>query len=142
MIALVKRLGLLVLFFTLFFACEDESPSLIDVPEALVGEWRQVSEVNANCPDPANNGTEAKSCSVNDCLEYTFKADGTLTRRSVEDGNRNVETNTFTLNGAELFVERGSGLDTFTYELFENQLNLIYRDERTGCTVIQVFEMN
>ena len=142
MIALVKRLGLLVLIFTSFFACEDESPTLIDVPEALVGEWRQVSEVNANCPDPANNGTEAKSCSINECLEYTFKADGTFTRRSVEDGNRNVEANTFTLNGVELFIEGGTELEIFAYELFENQLNLIYRDDRNGCTIIQVFEMS
>ena len=135
----LKTLCLLVVLSFSFWACTDENEPFIDVPDELVGQWRQVSEVNANCPNPANNGTADKDCSVENCLEYTFQADGTLTRRSVEDGNRNVETNSFTLDKEELYIEKGQTLEILTYELFEDQLNLIYRDEITRCTVIQVF---
>ena len=140
--ALLKRLCFILMISTFFFACEDEPASLIDIPEALIGQWRQVSEVNANCPNPNNNGTEAKDCTTENCLEYTFDVNGTVTRRAIENGSRIVEVNKFTLDEGEIFVEKGLELDIFTYELFEDQLNLIYRDSRTRCTIIQVFTMN
>jgi len=139
---LLKRLCFLVMISTVFWACTDDLPPLIDVPEQLVGKWIQVSEVNANCPNSNDNGTVEKNCTVEACLEYTFQANGTVTRRSIDNGNRSVETNSFTLDGEELYIEKGQSLEILTYELFEDQLNLIYTDERTGCTVIQVFGMN
>lgn len=139
---LLKRLCFLVMISMGFWSCTDEDAPLIDVPDQLVGKWIQVSEVNANCPNANNNGTVEKSCTIEACLEYTFQANGTVTRRSIEDGIRRVETNSFTLDGEELFIEKGQNLEILTYELFQDQLNLIYTDERTRCTVIQVFSMN
>ena len=82
---------------TFFFACEDEPTLLIDIPEALIGQWRQVSEVNANCPNPNNNGTEAKDCTTENCLEYTFDVNGTRYKTcDFENGSRIVEVNKFT----------------------------------------------
>ena len=140
--ALLKRLCWILAISAVLVGCSEEGMPLIDVPEELVGQWRQISEVNANCPNAGNNGTFEKDCTTEECLEYTFDANGTVTRRFIEDGNRSVETNSFTLDREEIFIEKGQTLEVLSYELFRDQLNLIYIDDRTRCTVIQVFAMN
>ncbi|GEM_PF-4111105 len=138
----VKRLCYILMISTLFVACQEEASPLIDIPQELVGQWTQVSEVRVNCPNRVNNGTEEKDCTSSHCLEYTFESRGVLTRRAIKDGNSSVEINNFTLGDEELFIENGSSLDILRYELFEDQLNLIFEDSRTRCTVVQVFTMN
>ena len=112
-----KRLYGLILVSLFFSACSEEEVQRIEIPEELIGQWLQVGEVSANCPDASDNSSIEKDCTNDYCLEYIFEASGSLIRRSIENGNRIVEINEFELYTDEIFIKNGLVYNVLNYSI-------------------------
>lgn len=135
-------LGLMVLsaLASLFFSCSDDEKK---GEHPIHGTWILVSESATGCDDPSFDYEEPYPCDADYCLKIIFKKDGKFIIREEDEGDVEVETGTYKIEGNVLTLcypdvppdceEQGQ------FEIDEPNLIITGVNGYGGCSYVTLF---
>lgn len=121
-------------------SCGESEDFDAQAPEEIFSKWTLVTQILANCSNPANNSQEEKDCTPEECLQFEFKDDLTVTSKDIGEDGTGVRRGEFAVSANQLTMDLGDIFLTFSYELRGDTLNLTFRDNDINCNVIGVFQ--
>ncbi len=127
----LKKLSAVVILLMLsVMACKKDDA---DVPD-LVGVWTITSVTSTGCNDASDNGTITMSCTSTNCLKVELKADGSYVGTTIEDGDTEIESGTYSISGDKLTIIGGGTNDEYTFSLSGDLLTIVLVEQTSGCT--------
>ena len=103
----MKRIFTTALLCSSFIACGDSTGI---APDDIDGTWTATSFMATN---PANPAESEDFLAAGGSFTITFRADGTFTSTTVEEGVTDTDTGTYTVSGSTITIaESGSGSPT------------------------------
>lgn len=123
----------------LLSACSDENGDEL----SLIGAYTLSEESVSGCVDPANDGTEAKTCTATSCETLTISGDGTFSVIEVDNGATTTVSGTYALNGSQITFTTVSGTttdtDIATYALSGSSLILTFEKDSDSCVEVDTY---
>lgn len=115
---------------------DDDKPS-------IVGNYSLSQESTSGCIDPADNGTETKTCTATSCETLSISGDGTFSVAELNNGVTTSYSGTYLLSGNKITLSSIIGgvaeTDVATFQISGSQLILTYEKESDGCIDVDAY---